>query len=244
MPALSDQEVIQVWETGLDQHPVDRALTVLSAVFPEATRDELAAMSVGRRDGYLMDAREANFGPSVSGVAECPECGELLEWALDLESVRIPEGDVVESGPNRLTLDGYEVSFRLPDSTDLAAVALGGDVAGGREALLRRCVLEVRSDGARVEPNSLPEAVVAGLAAEMEDRDPQAETLLDFECPACGASWQAHFDVLSFLWAEIQARARRLLGEVHGLARTYGWSEAAILEMSPIRRRFYLEAAT
>lgn len=241
MPALSDQEVIQVWETGLDQHPVDRALTVLAAAFPRATRDELAAMSVGRRDGYLMDAREVNFGPSVSGVAECPECGELLEWTLDLESVR---GDVGESGPNRLTVEGYEVSYRLPDSTDLAAVALGGDVAGGREALLRRCVLEARGDGAKVDPNSLPETVVAGLAAEMEDLDPQAETLLGFECPACGVSWQACFDILSFLWAEIQARARRLLGEVHGLARAYGWSEAAILEMSPVRRRFYLEAAT
>lgn len=244
MPALSDQEVIQVWETGLDQHPVDRALTVLAAAFPQATRDELAAMSVGRRDGYLMDAREVNFGPSVSGVAECPECDELLEWTLELDSVRNTRGDAIESGPNRLALDGCEIYFRLPDSTDLAAVALGGDVAGGREALLRRCVLEARSNGARVDPNSLPETVVAGLAAEIEDLDPQAETLLGFECPACGAGWQAYFDILSFLWAEIQARARRLLGEVHGLARAYGWSEAAILEMSPVRRRFYLEAAT
>ena len=244
MPALSDQEVIQVWEAGLDQHPVDRALTVLSAVFREATRDELAALSVGRRDGYLMDAREANFGPSVSGVADCPECDEFLEWALDLDSVRSPGRDAGESGPNRLTLDGYEVSFRLPDSTDLAAVALGGDVAGGRAVLLRRCVLEARNEGARIEPDSLPETVVAGLADEMEARDPRAEILLGFECPACGASWQACFDVLSFLWTEIQARARRLLGEVQGLASAYGWSEAAILEMSPVRRRFYLEAAT
>jgi hypothetical protein len=244
VPALSDQEVIQVWETGLEQHPVDRALTVLSAAFPGGTRDELAAMSVGRRDGCLMDAREMNFGPTVSGVAECPGCGELLEWTLDLGSVRSPRDDAGETGPIRLAFEGYDLLYRLPNSTDLAAIALGGDVVGGRAALLRRCVLEARRDGAPIDPTSLPETVAAGLAEEMEARDPQAETLLGFECPACGVSWQAHFDALLFLWAEIQSRARRLLGEVHGLARAYGWSESAILEMSPVRRRFYLEAAT
>ncbi len=228
----------------MNQHPVDRALTVLAAMFPEAGRDRLAAMSVGRRNGCLMEAREVNFGSRVSGVVECPECGEALEWTLDLGDVRSPRSEGGEGGPNRLVLEHYDMSYRLPDSTDLAAVALGCDVAGGRAALLRRCVLEARRDGARIEPTSLPEAVVVGLAAEMEARDPQAETLLDFECPACGVRWQALFDVLVFLWAEIQAHARRLLGEVHSLARAYGWSEAAILAMSPVRRRFYLEAAT
>jgi hypothetical protein len=241
---LSDHEVLRTWETGLTQHPVDRALTILATALPDTDRDQLASMSVGRRNGYLMDAREANFGSGVSGVAECPRCGELLEWALDLGEIRTPLGDAAEGGPNRLALEGYELLYRLPDSTDLAAIALGGDVAGGRAALLRRCVLEAQRESVKIEPSSLPETVVLGLAAEMEARDPQAETLLDFECPGCGARWQALFDVLAFLWAEIQARARRLLGEVHGLARAYGWSEAAILGMSPVRRRFYLEAAT
>jgi hypothetical protein len=244
VPAFTDQEVIQVWETGLEQHPVDRALTVLAAAFPGSTRDELAAMSVGRRDERLMDAREMNFGPTVSGVAECPGCGEFLEWTLDLDSVRSPRTDAGDSGPMGLALEGYDLLYRLPNSTDLAVIALGGDVDGGRAALLRRCVLEVRRDGVTIDPASLPEAVAVGLAGEMEARDPQAETLLGFECPACGFGWEALFDVLPFLWAEIQSRARRLLGEVHGLARAYGWSEYAILEMSPVRRRFYLEAAT
>ena len=245
MPTLSDQEVIRVWETGLEQHPVDRAITVLAAAFPQATRDELAALSVGRRDGFLMDARQTNFGSTVSGVAECPGCGELLEWTLDLASVRDRRADAGgDSVPMRLAIEGYDLLYRLPDSTDLAAVTSGDNVAGGRAALLRRCVLEARRDGAEVEPASLPEAVAARLAEEMEARDPQAETLLGFECPDCGVSWQALFDVLPFVWAEIQSRARRLLGEVHVLARAYGWSESDILGMSPVRRRFYLEAAT
>jgi hypothetical protein len=240
---LSDHQVLSAWETGLTQHPVDRALTILVNALPGTDRERLASMSVGQRDGYLMDVREANFGTGVSGVAECPGCGELLEWTLDLGEIRSPVGDA-GGGPSRLALEEYELLYRLPDSTDLAAVVLGRDVAGGRAALLRRCVLEAHREGVKIEPLSLPEEIILGLAAEMEARDPQAETLLDFQCPACGARWQALFDVLAFLWAEIQARARRLLGEVHALARAYGWSEAAILEMSPVRRRFYLEAGT
>jgi hypothetical protein len=241
--AFSNHEVLRAWETGLGQHPIDRALTILATALPDADRDRLIAMSVGRRDSRLMDVWEANFGPGVSGVAECPECGETLEWALDVDDIRSPQASVGEGEPNRLILEGYELLYRMPDSTDLAAVALGGTVAGGRAALLRRCVLEARRDGTRVEPDTLPEEAVLGLAAEMEARDPQAETLLDFECPACEARWQVLFDVLVFLWAEIQGRARRLLGEVHDLARVYGWSEEDILRMSPVRRRFYLEIA-
>lgn len=242
MRALSDQEVLSIWETGLAQHPVDRALTILATALPETDRGRLAAMSIGRRNGYLMQVREAGFGAGVSGVAECPGCGGLLEWALD--DVRSVGGGADEGGPHRLSLEEYELLYRLPDSTDLAAVVLDGDVGGGRSALLQRCVLEAQRDGAWIEPASLPEAVVLKLAAEMDARDSQAETLLDFECPACGLRWQDLFDVLEFLWAEIQVRARRLLNEVHDLARAYGWSEADILEMSPVRRRFYLEAAT
>ncbi len=239
MRALSDHEMLRLWETGTGEHPVDRALSVLAAAFPDTGRDELAAMSVGRRDGHLMAVREANFGRRVSGVAECPQCAELLGWDLDLDALRATGSD--EGGPGRLVIEEYELLYRLPDSTDLAAVALLDDVAGGRDTLLRRCVQGAYREGVAVEVGSVPEAVIFALATEMEARDPQAETLLDFECPECGLMWQALFDVLTFLWTELQARARNLLDDVHDLARAYGWSEKDILGMSTARRRYYLE---
>jgi predicted RNA-binding Zn-ribbon protein involved in translation (DUF1610 family) len=239
--ALSDHEVLRLWESGTGEHPIDRALTVLSAALPDVDRSELAAMSVGRRDGHLMDVREANFGSRVSGVAECPQCGELLQWDMDLDDVRSASSNH-EEGTNRLVMDGHELLYRLPDSTDLAAIALGGDVAHGRATLLDRCVLEARKEGVQVEVGSLPDVVISGLAAEMEAQDPQAETLLDFECPECGLRWQALFDVMTFLWTELQALARNLLNDVRDLARAYGWSGKDILGMSAVRRRYYLEA--
>jgi hypothetical protein len=51
-------------------------------------------------------------------------------------------------------------------------------------------------------------------------------------------------DIITFFWMEIKTRARRLLTEVHLLARTYGWSENDILTMSPRRRTMYLQMVT
>lgn len=67
------------------------------------------------------------------------------------------------------------------------------------------------------------------------------EILLDLNCPECGAHWQLLFDVVNFLWVEIAASAKRLLLEIHALAKTYGWTERYILTLSDVRRQSYLE---
>jgi hypothetical protein len=75
----------------------------------------------------------------------------------------------------------------------------------------------------------------------MAAADPLAEILLSFDCPNCGACFQESLDLASFLWAEVEDRARRMLREVHALASAYGWSEAQILSLGPARREIYLE---
>jgi hypothetical protein len=60
-------------------------------------------------------------------------------------------------------------------------------------------------------------------------------------CPTCETSWQATLDIVEFIWAEIDVRARRLLWEVHTLAAAYGWSESETLLLSPARRALYVE---
>ena len=75
----------------------------------------------------------------------------------------------------------------------------------------------------------------------MAEADPQAEVELALNCPACGEGWQAPFDIESFFWDEIGAWARRVLGEVHVLASSYGWRESDILNMSAWRRQFYID---
>ena len=60
-------------------------------------------------------------------------------------------------------------------------------------------------------------------------------------CPACGHDASITFDVVSYLWNEIDEWAKRVLVEVHVLAAAYGWSERDVLALSPRRRRLYLE---
>jgi hypothetical protein len=75
----------------------------------------------------------------------------------------------------------------------------------------------------------------------MAEIDPQSDMQIALTCPACSQQWSAPFDIVSYLWIEINAWAVRLLHDIHRLATAYGWREADILALSPMRRQFYLE---
>jgi len=96
-------------------------------------------------------------------------------------------------------------------------------------------------DGGDQAVEALPDGVIAALTAQMAQADPQADLQLDLSCPACRHRWLAAFDMITFLWNEIDSWARRMLREVHALASAYGWSEADILSMSATRRHLYLD---
>jgi len=233
------QDLLKVWETGQDRHPLDRALILLDAAYPEPTWDELAALSVGERDARLFALRERILGSRLDIYAECPRCGEGLEFGVavaDLLAVPNAEEEIRE-----VSMEGLSVRFRLPDSRDLGAATACQDVDEARALLVRRCVLQAERDGLQLAPNDLPDGAVSELARRMSECDPLAEVLLDLRCPACDHTWQALFDIASFFWKELAAQASRLLSEVHVLARAYGWSEADILGMNSRRRQFYLE---
>ena len=88
---------------------------------------------------------------------------------------------------------------------------------------------------------AVPEEAIAHLSQHLTEADPQAEILLDLQCPVCQHSWQSLFDIVAFFWSELQVQAQRLLQEVHVLARAYGWRESDILSLSSTRRQFYLK---
>src|SRR5919197_70002 len=251
MRALSASELLAVWERGLSQTPFERALGLLGAACAGEPPEALARLSVGERDARLLTLREWTFGRQLVGLVSCPGCGEQLEINLDAADLRVgPEaGDGRDaagamSGPLRVTAGEYEVSFRLPNSSDLAAVAAGppaASVADAAARLLERCLVEARRGGGPVRAAELPPEVAEAIAGRMAEADPQAEVGLALDCPACGESWRAPLDIESFFWDEISAWARRVLGEVHVLASSYGWRESDILNMSAWRRQFYLD---
>src|SRR5512146_875329 len=241
MAPLPAHEILRLWDQGQRQHPVDRALALLAAANPEKERGDLAALTIGQRDSQLIALREQTFGAALHCYAECSHCAERLEFSIALADLRAAPSLEGESQELELTAEGFTLRFRLPNSFDLAALVNCGGTEAAHQLLLTRCLLGASRDGESVSAGDLTDAAIEQMAARMSECDPQAETLLELNCPACGHRWQAVFEIGSFLWAEIGAEAKRLMREVHTLARAYGWREADILSLSPARRQFYLE---
>ena len=177
------------------------------------------------------------------GMATCPECGDRLELNFDVNDVRAtPENDPEPGEEFSITVSDYEVRFRLINTQDLVAILDGSrDVVFARHLLLNRCILAVHYRGEESSLDQLPLDVVDEVVERMELLDPQADVQLALYCPSCGHRWEAAFDIASFFWTEIESWVRRILREVHTLARAYGWRESDILDMSPQRRQLYLE---
>ncbi len=223
----------------MSQSSVERALALLVAACPEHSLEELAHFSIGRRDRLLLTLREWTFGSRLLGRVPCQKCGEALELAFNVSDICAPEAEMHDA--LTLKLDGYEVHFRPPNSQDLSAISNCGNIPDGKQQLLARCLLRVTEDGTERAVESLPERVREAVVKRMAEADPQSDVQLQLSCPACGHSWLAAFDIVSYFWSEINAWAVRILREVHTLASAYGWREEDILALSPQRRHFYLE---
>jgi hypothetical protein len=212
---------------------------LLAAACPETPREALATLSIGRRDASLLTLREWTFGPSMSSVAVCPQCGQKVELCFDVSDVRAE--NALGTPEIAVAAAGYELQVRLPNSTDLSAIAGEPGADRQRRLLFERCLIVARRDGQPATPRELPSETIDAVAERLAEADPQADVQIAISCPFCGNGWQAAFDIVTFLWSEIEAWACRVLRDVHTLASAYGWCERDILALSPARRQFYLE---
>ncbi len=178
----------------------------------------------------------------VSGRASkrwtsCNRCGEKLEFEMDgnVWAEQQPPGEPGPSEP--IVVKGH--SFRLPTSRDLARAAGESDPGLAALRLLEACRVDAVGSLASSEED-LSEGDLNEIGERMAAADPLAETRLTLHCHECGHQWEETLDIVSFFWAEIEARAKRLLFEIHTLASAYGWTEKEVLALSEPRRALYL----
>jgi hypothetical protein len=231
MRVPSDAELLGLWELGLGRHPIDRALLLCAWARPDIPVARLAELPLGAVNAALLRLRGAWFGPRIDAVTDCERCGERLEFALDTRAMLASAA----AGDERPALEVNGLQFRVPTSGDLAAVAGSGDVDAAATILLERCCV-TRPAAASFDFAAL----MADVEAQFEACDPAALFDLALVCQACGHAWSAPFDVGATLWSEVDIRANALFGEVHALARAYGWTEPDILALSPRRRAAYI----
>ncbi|MBN1428166.1 MAG: phage baseplate protein [Anaerolineae bacterium] len=245
MQPLTIFDILEIWEHGTGCSPVKQALVILSHAFPQRPAAEMVRLTIGQRDACLLQLRAMTFGPLLSGLVTCPACGERLEMAFDtsdLQATGAPfsESEISEAENIEMAFAyaPYEVTYHLPTSIDLSAIA---DPASACQRLLEACVRDVHRDGVAIPVSELPADALEALAEHISQSDPLVDVTLDVTCPVCQHAWQVIFDIVTFFWAEIDAWAARLMHEVHVLASAYGWREADILHMSVWRRQRYLE---
>ncbi|HEX6773754.1 MAG TPA: hypothetical protein VF126_17095 [Acidobacteriaceae bacterium] len=242
MHPLSVQELLSVWERGLDARPYERALLLLAAAEADSTKEQLAAWSLGHRDDSLLALRECAFGSELNVVAVCPRCTQELEMLLSVPALRASAASAAGNSEGEVSLGQYQVRCRPANSGDLMKCR-GTDLETIRAELLARCVLEARWNDEPVEASALPQEVAEAATQQMAASDPQADIRIALDCSACRHHWEEVFDIVSFFWTEIDAWSRRLLREVHVLATAYGWRESDVLTLSPARRQIYLAMA-
>src|SRR4051812_3915826 len=118
MHAPSTYGLLAAWEQGASRHPAERALALLAAAHPDSTPEARSAWSIGQRDAALMDLRKWAFGPQMESLCACPGCGQHLEMTLSASDFfHTPAAS--QPGESSLSVTGYELRFRLPNSNDL-----------------------------------------------------------------------------------------------------------------------------
>lgn len=216
-------------------HPLDAAVRCLALACPDLP--DPAGLPVGQRDAALLELRARLLGDRLLARTACGECGE--QSTLELSVADLVE-QMTGGAQERWTLehDGRAVPVRALTSRDLAVAADEPSPARARD-LLVLAALDEGEGGPVVVTDELAGAVAASLA----EHDPGSEVLLTGSCSACGEPWSEVLDPARYVAAELAHQGTRLLAEVAGLARAFGWTEADVLELSDQRRRSYLDLA-
>jgi hypothetical protein len=241
---VGDEDEAFIFATAGSAAPGARATALVARCLTPAGDD--GALTVGDRDAALLHLRRLTLGEPIDCVLPCPGCGESLEWRIQVSDL-LAESAAHAAGPHTVNVDDagtrYCVSFRLPAAAEVDRIAAHASdrITDAAQLLFDACVITAERDGEACTPADLPAAVRAAVEAAMADADPQAEVQLRMQCPSCDAEFASLFDTAAFFLRELDARATRILHDVHLLALHYHWSEADILRLPPRRRAQYIE---
>jgi hypothetical protein len=237
MHALTQTQLLDLWDAGSRLDPWRQAALLLKSAWPDAT---VAQWPLGRVNARLLELRAAVFGPAWNCVADCPACRQVAEVQLDIPALLAaagPDDDLVPPDTWHTLDEAGAARFRLPVLADLTEVRSAE--AASAERLLHAIVELPDLQGAAALEEDPPLRVAVEQA--LLRVDPLSAIDIVVDCPACGHRWRAAAEVIGMLWSDLSVAARRLLADVARLAALFGWSEQQILALSPMRRQHYLD---
>lgn len=239
MESISDRVLLDVWDSAICHSLLEKSLLLISKCFPSRSFNEVACLTIGERDACLFKIRKQLFGSELHNVTTCPQCRQRIEWQTSVDSLCRQGLDLIwEIKPLEIIYKGQQVRFRIPNSTDILEIMKIENPDFRQRVLVERCLENASLPSSSTEgwPEDLMEAVIE----KIEACDPLADITLDINCPDCGHRWTSCFDIMWFLWSEIDMWAKKLVQDVSVLAVNFGWSEHDILGMSHNRRNLYI----
>jgi len=241
MQKFDGEKILMAWESCRERPAQEGALALLAIAWPEQPTEDLARLPLAKRNALLLELRAVTLGRRMEGFTVCPECGAQLEFILDARKLanelHTPEVEAVGGG----------LTMRPANTRDLLACLDADDEQQARSIMLARTLgfdePDEKSDGHGSQEwlESLPETLPADLLKRFDRLNASAEIRVRLQCAVCRSNPLVELDIAQFLVQEMIGAARRLMAEIHQLAKAYGWSEKSIAAMSGVRRIAYLE---
>ncbi len=242
MLKLSQAQLLDLWEIGQVQSPLQFSMNLLCEALPSLNLAQAALLPVGKRDSILLKLRESIFGPYFSNLAICPSCEEKVEWEMNIDNFMLPElSELILKKTYELKKGSYFITFRLPNTRDIINASSANNKKDVYRYILSECIHDIKYKRKSLEIEKLPEEVVNSISEQMNIEDKHADIQISLTCPHCLYIWNITFDIISYLWDETNAWAYHVLREIGIIATNFGWSEEEILNLSSIRRQTYLE---
>jgi hypothetical protein len=207
--------VIGALYATLDDQPVTQALVRRLSSGSRAWLLVQAAALVGRESGWFN--------------ASCADCGARFDFELSLAD--IPLGQAGPGFPRATVQTSLgERVFDVPNGGHEEHLAQArGDLARALVAVLGV------GETAAADAMAFDAADLARIEAALDAAAPDIGDRVTLDCPDCGHANVIEIDPLEFA----QVHSGHVLGDVHRIARAYGWREAAILALPSDRRRAY-----
>ena len=218
--------------------PTRRALALLRLGYPNLAEEDIAQLSFGSRNALLLRLRKALFGSVFESTCDCQSCQQKLDLTFDTSMIELQDPKPNKS--QSISIEGCQVDFRLPCSQDMLEHELNDSELTATK-VLANCIQAIEKDGSSIGVDQVPANFLSQFENQIAELDSQANIEFNVDCPGCGNNQSSRFDILSFLWAEIDSWAKFILREVHVIASCYGWSEETILKMNPVKRNLYLQ---
>lgn len=209
---------------------LDRVATLADGSASNSNRELVRQLTVGDRVALMLHLRRLTFGDRIECIVTCPACSAEMSVELSVGRLLLQPPQHEPSAETEVRVGDLLLKVRPVTGADVEALATSEGTSLA-ESLVRSCVIS--SD--RPLPQISPE-IVAGVSAELEEIDPQADIVLDLACPSCGHQFKTPFFIEDFMLREIRSRTRQIESEVHWIAFNYHWSEDDILSL-PVRAR-------